>query len=101
MERKGFTWLPLSVTEESQDRNLEAGADAEAMEGCCILACSPWLAQPSYRTDYQPRSGLDPFQSITNYIAYKLGVVAYAFNLSTPEAEAGESLSLRLAWSTK
>jgi hypothetical protein len=23
----------------------EAGADAEALEGCCLLACFPWLAQ--------------------------------------------------------
>ena len=25
-------------------KNLEAGADAEAMEGCCLLACFPWFA---------------------------------------------------------
>jgi hypothetical protein len=25
----------------------EAGADAEAMEGCPLLACFPWLAQPA------------------------------------------------------
>ena len=25
----------------------EAGADAEAMEGCSLLACFPWLAQPA------------------------------------------------------
>jgi hypothetical protein len=25
----------------------EAGADVEAMEGCYILACFPWLAQPA------------------------------------------------------
>ena len=31
----------------TQGRHLEAGADAEAMEGCCLLACSPWLAQPA------------------------------------------------------
>ena len=32
-----------------QGRNLEeAGADAEAMEGCCSLACSPWLARPAF-----------------------------------------------------
>ena len=30
------------------DRNLEAGADTEAMEECCLLACSPWLAQPVF-----------------------------------------------------
>ena len=26
----------------------EAGADAEAMEGCSLLACLPWLAQPAF-----------------------------------------------------
>jgi hypothetical protein len=25
----------------------EAGADAEAMEGCSLLACLTWLAQPA------------------------------------------------------
>jgi hypothetical protein len=29
-------------------RSLEAGADAEAMEGCCLLALFPWLAQPVF-----------------------------------------------------
>ena len=27
---------------------LEAGTDAEAMEGFCLLACSPRLAQPAF-----------------------------------------------------
>jgi hypothetical protein len=27
---------------------MEAGADAEAMGGCCSLACFPWLAQPTF-----------------------------------------------------
>jgi hypothetical protein len=37
----------------------EAGADAEAMEGCSLLACFPGLLSLlSYRTqDYQPRDG--------------------------------------------
>jgi hypothetical protein len=36
----------LLFTKEIQDRNSHrAGADAEAMEGCCLLACCPWLAQ--------------------------------------------------------
>ena len=30
---------------ETQGSNLEAGADTEAMEECCLLACSPRLAQ--------------------------------------------------------
>jgi hypothetical protein len=28
-------------------RNLESDADAEAVEECCLLACSSWLAQPA------------------------------------------------------
>jgi hypothetical protein len=31
-----------------QGWNLEAEADAEAMEECCLLACSPQLAQPFF-----------------------------------------------------
>jgi hypothetical protein len=34
--------------ELKQDRSLEAGTDAEAMEGCCLLACSAWLAQLAF-----------------------------------------------------
>ena len=57
MERKGFIWLKLPHcssplkevrSENKQDRNLEAGADAEAMEDCCLLPCFPWLAQPAF-----------------------------------------------------
>ena len=29
-------------------QNLEAGADTDTMEGCCLLACSPWLAHPVF-----------------------------------------------------
>jgi hypothetical protein len=32
-----------SQAELKQNRNLEAGADAEAMEECCLLACFTWL----------------------------------------------------------
>jgi hypothetical protein len=37
----------------------EAGADAEAIERCYLLACFPWLVRLlSYRTqDHQPRDG--------------------------------------------
>ena len=34
-----------SIINRSLDRSLEAGAEAEAMEGC-LLACSSWLAPP-------------------------------------------------------
>ena len=52
--RKGLIYLTyasmsLSIIEGSQDKNshrkLEAGADAEAMEECCLLACSSWFAK--------------------------------------------------------
>jgi hypothetical protein len=35
-------------TEFKQGRNPEAGADTEAMEGYCLLACSHWLAQSAF-----------------------------------------------------
>ena len=34
--------------ELTQGRDLEAGPDAEAMEGCCLLAYFPWLAQLAF-----------------------------------------------------
>jgi hypothetical protein len=62
-----YTSTLLFITKEVRTRTQagqKAGADAEAMEGCSLLACLPWLASPgllsvlSYRTqDYQPRDG--------------------------------------------
>jgi hypothetical protein len=54
--RKGFAWLKIphcsslkDVRKElKEDRNLEVKADAEAMEGCSLLACFSWLAQPAF-----------------------------------------------------
>jgi hypothetical protein len=48
-----YTSTSQFITEGSQDRlkqarNLKERADAEAMEGCCLLACFPWLAQPAF-----------------------------------------------------
>jgi hypothetical protein len=48
---KGFT-LPYCCSSPKEVRTgtqagQEAGADAEAMEGCSLLACFPWLAQPA------------------------------------------------------
>jgi hypothetical protein len=45
-----------SGQELKQSRNLETGADAEAMEGSCLLACvHGLLSQLSYRTqDHEP-----------------------------------------------
>jgi hypothetical protein len=34
--------------ELTQGRKQEAGADAEAMEGCYLLSCFPWLAQLAF-----------------------------------------------------
>jgi hypothetical protein len=51
--RKGFIQLtfPYCCSSPKEVRTgtqagQEAGADAEAMEGCSLLACFPWLAQP-------------------------------------------------------
>ena len=52
--RKGFIELTLPRCSSSlkevrtgTQAGQEAGADAEAMEGCFLLACFPWLAQPA------------------------------------------------------
>jgi hypothetical protein len=37
-----------SGQEFRQAKNLEAGADAEAIEGFGLLACSSWLTQPAF-----------------------------------------------------
>ena len=47
-----------SGQELRQDRNVETGADTEAMEWCCLLGCSSWslLSLLSYRIqEHQPR----------------------------------------------
>ena len=41
-----YTSIPKEVRTGTQ-AGQEAGADAEAMEGCSLLACFPWLAQPA------------------------------------------------------
>jgi hypothetical protein len=48
-----YTSMLLFITKGSQDWNSSrsgqgAGADAEAMEGCSLLACLTWLAQPAF-----------------------------------------------------
>ena len=40
-----FTSTSKSTTKGSLDRSLGAGTDVEAVEECCLLACSPWLAE--------------------------------------------------------
>lgn len=52
--RKGLIWLTVphherkSGQELKQGKNQAAGIDAEAVEECCLLACSSWLAQPAF-----------------------------------------------------
>lgn len=36
----------ISILEGGQGRNLEEGTEAESMKEYCLLAHSPWLAQP-------------------------------------------------------
>jgi hypothetical protein len=43
-----YTSTLLFITKVSQDRNLEAQDDAEAMEGCCLLDCFLWLPQLAF-----------------------------------------------------
>jgi hypothetical protein len=71
-----YTSTSLFITEGSQDRNLQLGADAEAMEGCCFIACSAhFLIEP--RT---PSPGVTPssihwvlsHQSLTKKMPYRL-----------------------------
>lgn len=40
--------VPLPVRTGTQGKNLEAGTDAETIEGCCLLACSPQCAQLAF-----------------------------------------------------
>jgi hypothetical protein len=45
-----YTSILLFITKEVRtgtQTGQEAGADAEAMEGCSLLACFPWLTQPA------------------------------------------------------
>jgi hypothetical protein len=45
-----YTSMLLFITKDVRtgtQAGQEAGADAEAMEGCFLLACFPWLAQPA------------------------------------------------------
>jgi hypothetical protein len=45
-----YTSILLLITKEVRtgtQTGQKAGADAEAMEGCSLLACFPWLAQPA------------------------------------------------------
>jgi hypothetical protein len=46
-----YTSILLLITKEVRSgthTGQDIGADAEAMEGCYVLACFLWLAQPAY-----------------------------------------------------
>jgi len=45
--RKGFVQLTLPHHSPSWEE-VRVGAGAEAMEGCCLLACSSWLVQSAF-----------------------------------------------------
>jgi hypothetical protein len=45
-EERVYSASPKEVRTGTQ-AGQEAGADAEAMEGCSLLACLTWLAQPA------------------------------------------------------
>jgi hypothetical protein len=68
--RKGFIQLTLphccsSLKEirTGTQAGQGAGADAEAMEGCSLLACFPWLAQPAFRWSH-PQGAFPPWSLI-------------------------------------
>jgi hypothetical protein len=45
-----YNSILLFITNEARTETQtaqESGADTEAMEGCSLLACFPWLAQPA------------------------------------------------------
>jgi hypothetical protein len=46
-----YTSMLLFITKEVRtgtQAGQESRADAEAMKGCSLLACFPWLAQPGF-----------------------------------------------------
>jgi hypothetical protein len=73
--RKGLFGLYVHITvhprgksgqELKQYGNLEAGADAEAMEECCLLVFSSWLGLPSSITNLKKKcpTGLSAYSLI-------------------------------------
>jgi hypothetical protein len=61
----------LFITKEVQTRTQagqEAGADAEAMEGCSLLACFPWLAQPALLTKTTSPEMVPPTRGLSHLI---------------------------------
>jgi hypothetical protein len=51
MVYSAYTAILLSITKEVRtvtQAGQESGANTEAMEGCSLLACFPWLAQLAF-----------------------------------------------------
>jgi hypothetical protein len=46
-ERVYSAYILLKEVRTGTQAGQRAGADAEVMEGCSLLACFPWLAQPA------------------------------------------------------
>ena len=47
LEPRHVSRWPAATVRTGTQAGQETGADAEAMEGCSLLACFPWLAQPA------------------------------------------------------
>jgi hypothetical protein len=44
-----YACMFLFIIKGNQDKSsVKAGAGAEAVERCCLLACSSWLVQPAF-----------------------------------------------------
>jgi hypothetical protein len=74
-----------SGQELKQARNLETGADVDAMEEGCLLACCPWLTQPAFlQTPGPPAWGwhrpqwAEPtlHQSLIKEMSYRLAYIS-------------------------
>jgi hypothetical protein len=72
-----------------QGRNLEAGADAETTEECCLVACSSWLAQPVFLKKPGPPAsdgttckglGNPQWRSLINGLDYSLTIWKHFVN---------------------
>lgn len=50
-----------SGEELKQDKNLDTEADAEDMEGCCLLSCSTWLDKLTFFLDPGPPAQGDSY----------------------------------------
>lgn len=59
-------------TETWQGKNPEAGAGTETMEGCCLLTCFTWLAQPAFLWNLGTGPGVAPSTMCWALLNHKL-----------------------------